>query len=89
MSKKNDILGLDLTTIFGDSVKGLKDEKEAAKKSKILWVVGRYQMSRYDPESEFDIQRKPRAPKISSLEAYKKFGITILAEATEYGAALL
>ena len=73
---------MNLTTIFGDDARG-RDAKAAARTSKRRFVRSQRQLAPYEPS------RRPTGHVLTAWEAFSAFGIDVLEEAIEYGAATL
>ena len=73
---------MNLTTIFGPEARG-HPARDAAKASTKKFVRSEGQLAVYDPS------RRPTGHMLTAWEAYSAFGIEVLEEAIEYGAAIL
>ena len=71
-----------LTTIFGPAARG-RSARDAAKASTKKFVRSEGQLAVYEPS------RHPTGHVLTAWEAYSAFGIGVLEEAIEYGAAIL
>ena len=71
-----------LTAIFGPEAKG-HSEKDAARRSTRQFVRGDGELAVYDPA------RRPTGHVYTAWEAYSAYGIHTLAEAVEFGSAIL
>ncbi len=72
----------DIEFVFGEHEQGLSTE-EVARQSQYRFVRGDGQISPYEPE------RKATGHVLTSLEAYRTFGLDTLVEAVEYGSAII
>lgn len=71
------------THIFGLKTEGIQDIGEAARRSNEHFVRGTGQLAPYKPD------RCPTGHILTAWEAFDAFGIEVLEEAVEYGAAIL
>lgn len=73
----------ELIHIFGPRAEGVREAEEAARRSDQRFVRSAGQLASYEPD------RRPTGHVLTAWEALDAFGLEVLEEAVEYGAAIL